>query len=169
MKKLAIILEADYKQELFICEVEIDKENNLSKEDNNELLFKVNKVLLEGETVEFDFEKNFLDEFTGKKEHDGLVFYSMLEIEKFKGLVYLLEEDRVEGLMESYVQAKNSEYLSQVMVVENGDKLIKAIQTNEKQLISSRLVLVENKDSSKYQWLNVYIYPDGIIREVIES
>ncbi|MDB1946379.1 hypothetical protein PMY35_00980 [Clostridium tertium] len=108
MKKLAIILEADYKQELFICEVEIDKENNLSKEDNNELLFKVNKVLLEGETVEFDFEKNFLDEFTGKKENDGIVFYSMLGIEKIKGLVYLLEEDRVKDLIESYMQARNS-------------------------------------------------------------
>lgn len=169
MEKLAVILEKYCKQEIFICEVEIDKEDNSMQKRNNKPIFKVNDLLLRGITMEFDFQKFLMDELTGEIEEDGIIFYrrGLWGEQTEEGLVYLLEKNRMEGLIKSYMQGCDRQYLFDITGYGMGERLIKAMETNERQIISSRLI--QNEDESNDEWINLYVYPDGRIIEVIES
>lgn len=169
MEKLAVILEKYCKQEIFICEVEIDKEDNSMQKRNNKPIFKVNDLLLRGITMEFDYQKFLIDELTGEIEEDGIIFYrgGLWGEQTEEGLVYLLEKDRMEGLIKSYMQGCDRQYLFDITRYGYGECLIKAMETNERQRISSRLI--QNEDKSNDEWIDLYVYPDGRIIEVIES
>lgn len=169
MGKLAVILEKYCKQEIFICEVEVDKEDNSIQKRNNKPIFKVNDLLLRGITMEFDFQKFLIDEFTGEIEEDGIVFYrgGLLGEKTEEGSVYLLEKNRMEGLIKSYTQECDRQRLFDITRYGSGERLIKAMETNERQLISSRSI--SNEDKSNEESINLYVYPDGRIIEVIES
>lgn len=163
MKKLAVILGKDSKERIFICEVEVNQENNSIKEYGDKPLFEVFDIKIEDGILNCEDKEFIWDKFIGERKSDGSIFYTTFG-DIFEGLVYLLD-DISENIIKTYMIGMNKQYLSNFIGERKGEALIKSIETQEKQLINSRVV--SSEDGSKSLFINSFVYPDGQIKEIL--
>lgn len=164
MKKLAVILGNLFENILFVCEIEVNQENKLSEKYRDKSLFDSVMATAYSGLLYFDRKEFPFDKFVGDRECDGIVSFTMSGIE-CEGEVYLLEKEGNEDIIKSYMTDIDKFCISNYKGDKKGELLLKAIRTKEKQLINSRMV--ETEDGSRSAVINVYIYPDGKITEVL--
>lgn len=164
MKKLAAILGEGFEKTIFVCEVEVNQENKLSEKYRDKSLFDITNATAYSGLLKFDREEFPWDKFIGDRECDGIVSFTMSGI-GCEGEVYLLEKERNEDIIKLYMIDIDKICISNYKGDKKGELLLKAIRTKEKQLINSRMV--ETEDGSRRAVINLYIYPNGKIDEVL--